>query len=242
MNEEEDDTVRLNSEDQRVWLVKVPLRVARKWDEAKADDALLGKLQVHNASDSKDAPKLTFHLPEDDTKASTLATSTDFDLRPQDEMVAPMRVFAKGDGGVEMLGVVEQVFFMQPMQTSTYRRSIERRVKQANQRTRGTQEMDAMLFKQTPRVVKTTEENEQAAKRRKTGAGSGEEGLREAIFTLFARKDETGVRMTHWSLKDIKRELGIAEDGPLRKMLKTLCIFHGDGEYARTYELKADFK
>jgi len=53
MNEEEDDTVRLNSEDQRVWLVKVPLRVARKWDEAKADDALLGKLQVHNASDSK---------------------------------------------------------------------------------------------------------------------------------------------------------------------------------------------
>uniref|UniRef100_A0A7S2W5A8 Transcription initiation factor IIF subunit beta n=1 Tax=Mucochytrium quahogii TaxID=96639 RepID=A0A7S2W5A8_9STRA len=241
MSEEEDDTVRLENELRDVWLVKVPPRVARLWEKSK-EDAGLGKLRIHHGEDDK--PRITFHMATDGQDMSKIATATDFNLQFSDSKSNNMRIFSKGDGGVEMQGVVEYSFFMQPLQSQEYENIVQKRTKVANTKARETKEMDAhdaIRLQNKTRIVKMKDRDEESKRRKFADDSEQEAFLREKIFELFARKDEDGNRLSHWQLKDLKREIGIG-DSMVRNLLKTLCVYHRDGEFARCYELRPEFK
>ena len=188
----------------------------------------------------------------DPASASTAEMTTpDFQFKISEGLSAPMRVFSKGDGGVEMQGVVEHSFMMQPYQSSEYNQVIASRVKTAGTRTRVVREMDnwdAMRFQQKSRVVKISTLPDGGlgdggdTKRRRLDGDDGQSGsLREKIFQLFARKDEEGQRIQFWATRDLLRELKTTK-GAVKDVLKELCIYHAQGDNARCSELKPEFK
>mmetsp|Transcript_9242 Transcript_9242/g.29441 ORF Transcript_9242/g.29441 Transcript_9242/m.29441 type:complete len:248 (+) Transcript_9242:225-968(+) len=244
MNEEEDDTVRLGENERRpVWLVKVPPRIARLLDaKEKDEEALVGKLRIHMSDDGK-ADGITFHLTGDASEAASLATTTDFNLKVNESLSGPMRVFSRGDGGVEIQGVVEHAFFMQPLQTAEYESMIQKRVRDDNQKTRVTKEMDtweAIRFQNKARIVKIAEDN--APPEKKARLALGDEAMREEIFQLFARRDLEGARIDYWRMVDLRKELGNPSEADVKRVLANICTFHRDGDHARHYELLPQFK
>mmetsp|Transcript_3939 Transcript_3939/g.8423 ORF Transcript_3939/g.8423 Transcript_3939/m.8423 type:complete len:256 (+) Transcript_3939:176-943(+) len=250
MTDNEEDKVRLDHEGRDVWLVRVPPSVARAWDQVNDEDAQLGKLRIYHAQEGE-RPQITFHMTQGAVPSKTaLGTTTDFTLQFIDGK-PNQRIFSKGDAGVDFQGVVEHSFLMQPLRSQAYQDAVHKRVRQQVEKGRHTKEIDGweMMRRQKKNHIVRIEDpanrnlgagEDGNAKRRKLD-NSEESKLRERIFELFSRKDSDGKRLTHWTLKDAKNELGFGET-PVRNILRTLCIYHRDGDYARTYELKPEFK
>ncbi|CAK9079765.1 Hypothetical protein SCF082_LOCUS38064 [Durusdinium trenchii] len=243
MNAEE-DVVRLEHEARDVWLVKVPPSVARLWDGVTSEDALLGRLRIHTGQ--KDGRSLGWDgarivggccscLCCGGNGGSVLETTTDFNLQFNDKR-PDMRIFSQGDGGVEMQGTVEHAFFMQPLRSDRYEAAVQRRVRKGATRHRVTKEIDgyeALRTQKKSRVITLDESeglSESDAKRRKISAPTDDASMREALFELFARRDEQGNRMEYWPMRDIRVQTG-ASEALIKRVLAVLCIFHRDGKY-----------
>ncbi|GBG28530.1 General transcription factor IIF subunit 2 [Hondaea fermentalgiana] len=251
MTDAEEDKVRLDHEGRDVWLVRVPPSVARAWDKVDEEDAQLGKLRIYHAQEGDERPRITFHMAQEAVPINqALQITSDFNLQFIDGK-PNMRIFSKGDAGVDFQGLVEHSFLMQPLRSEAYNEVVHKRVRQQTSKSRHTKEIDGweiMRKQKKNRIVRMEDPANRnletgeggAAKRRKLDA-SEETKLRERIFELFSRKDTDGRRLTHWTLKDMKRELGFG-DAAVRNVLRDICIYHRDGDYARTYELKAEFK
>jgi len=239
------EKVRLDHEKRDVWLIKVPPRVAKAWESISDRDVELGSVRIYPLEEGAaegEKHRITFHLDPSLGTSGSLGTSSDLDMRyNENDMI--MRIFSKGDGGVDMQGLVEYNFVLQPMISQNYNQSVQKRVQQQTSKTRHTMEASDYEMSQQEkrsRVVKMDHINTQHLKRRKLDEDDEAE-LRAKIFRLFAKKDAEGNPVNFWRMRDLKNELGETE-AVLGQVLAKICNFHRDGPFANKYELKPEFR
>ncbi len=274
MNDDEYDTVQLNNSKRPVWLVKTPPRLAKIWDKVlENENALLGKIGVVATNNGK-IEEITFHMDEkvaNESNSSGLLTATDFNLKlirtpvNEKDREPPFQIFSRGSGGVEMEGIVENSFNLQPLHSKLYDSAVKIRVSKDSERNLATKEVDSFELlhshsKKKPFNIKISEggledggPNDRFSKRRRVDSDLSEKGLREILFSLFQKKDINGNKIVSWTKKDIKRAASdaaaaIGKGFPpsmLERQIKLLLSFNADnrdGLNARTYELRPEYR
>ncbi|KAI7857493.1 transcription initiation factor IIF, beta subunit-domain-containing protein [Circinella umbellata] len=239
--DDDDDDLKLDNADTKVWLVKVPKFLANKWKQVDEDNVNLGSIRIYNEAPPGRSSAISLVLPESDTDPIPHEYSIHI---PQGEVMNKY-VFSQSEHGVKSInGTVHHECSATPTQFEPYRGIMRKRVLDAGTPQRTVQvlgqnnqpvfvpgasnAMQSTGFSDFIQSKKQKTDNKEKATRMPRNE------LMDVLFAAFER-------YPYWSFKGIVEHTKQPSQY-LKEVLQEICILNKRGPYASNYQLKPEYK
>ncbi|KAI9488212.1 transcription initiation factor IIF, beta subunit-domain-containing protein [Zychaea mexicana] len=257
--DDDDDDLKLDSADTKVWLVKVPKFLADKWKKVDQDNVNLGSVRIYSEAPPGRSSAISLVLPENETDNIPREYSIHI---PQGEVMNKY-VFTQGEHGVKSInGTVHHECSATPTQFEPYRGIMRKRVLDAGTPQRTVQVLgqnnQPVFVPGASSAMQSTGFSDfivvlhmckcislicyivyQQSKKQKTD--NKEKATRmprnELMDVLFAAFE----KYPYWSFKGILEHTKQPSQY-LKEVLSEICILNKRGPYASNYQLKPEYK
>ncbi|KAI9354933.1 transcription initiation factor IIF, beta subunit-domain-containing protein [Pilaira anomala] len=242
-DEDDAEDLKLDDVDTKVWLVKVPSFLAKKWKDIDEDNLNLGTVRIYNRL-VKPPPgrssAISLILPEE--PGSTIPREYNISILPGE--VQNKFVFSEDqNGGKAISGTVHHECAATPTEFRSYRNIMRKRVLDA-----GTPQRSVQVLGQNNQPVfvpgasssmpNTSFSDFVTTKKRKVDKEKATRMPRnELMDLLFAAFD----KFPYWSFKGIVEHTN-QPNQYLKEVLAEICILNKRGPYAGNYQLKPEYK
>ncbi|KAI8138317.1 transcription initiation factor IIF, beta subunit-domain-containing protein [Fennellomyces sp. T-0311] len=239
--DDDDDDLKLDNSDTKVWLVKVPKFLADKWNSVDQDNVSLGSVRIYSEAPPGRSSRISLVLPENETDNIPREYSIHI---PEGEEVINKYVFTEGEHGVKSInGTVHHECSATPTQFQPYRDIMRKRVIDA-----GTPQRTVQVLGQNNQPVFVPGASNAMAstgfsdfiqsKKQKTDKEKATRMPRnELMDVLFAAFE----KYPYWSFKGIVEHTKQPSQY-LKEVLADICILNKRGPYASNYQLKPEYK
>ncbi|GAA5798837.1 transcription initiation factor IIF, beta subunit-domain-containing protein [Helicostylum pulchrum] len=239
-DEDDAEDLKLDDVDTKVWLVKVPSFLAKKWKDIDEDNLNLGSVRIYNRPPPGRSSAISLVLPEE--PGSSIPREYNISILPGE--VQNKFVFSEDQNGVKAIsGTVHHECAATPTEFRSYRNIMRKRVLDA-----GTPQRSVQVLGQNNQPVfvpgasssmpNSSFSDFVTTKKRKIDKEKATRMPRnELMDLLFAAFD----KFPYWSFKGIVEHTN-QPNQYLKEVLAEICILNKRGPYAGNYQLKPEYK
>ncbi|KAL1931004.1 hypothetical protein VTP01DRAFT_10141 [Rhizomucor pusillus] len=236
--DDEDEDLKLDNADTKVWLVKLPAFLAERWNQIDEDDVDLGYIRIYNETPPGHTSPISLILP-----AAADGMPQEYSIHIPEGTVQNKFVLHEGaDGTRSVTGTVHHECTATPVSThfDSYRGIMRKRVNEAETPQRTVQMLgednQPMLLPGAsssgfadfiPSKRARTDNKEKATRMPKNE-------LMDILFAAFER-------YPYWSFKGLIEQTKQPSQY-LKEVLSEICILNKRGPYTGNYQLKPEFK
>jgi transcription initiation factor TFIIF subunit beta len=238
---DEDDDLKLDNADTKVWLVKVPKFLFERWNTIDEDNINLGSVRIYTKPPKGQTSTISLVLPESSREDKI---PLEYSINVPPEEVRNKFVFTEDNNGMKAIGgKVHHECAATPTQLEPYRGIMRKRVLDA-----GTPQRTVQVLGQNNQPVfvpgasgsmNNTFADFIPSKRAKTdnkekATRMPRNELMDLLFSCFER-------YPYWSFRGLIAETKQPSQY-LKEVLTDICILNKKGPYAGNYQIKPEYK